>query len=75
MMSKFQNYNLEKYVENVTIRTDEIIMQEPSLMNQADKIWSMTFHYKFGPCFTLDVQGTNTLCSYFMTSDPNVRIF
>ena len=62
MMSKFQNYNLEKYVENVTIPTDEIIMQEqPSLMNQADKIWSMTFNYRFGPCFTLDVQGTNTL--------------
>ena len=63
MMTKFQNYNLEKYVENVTIRTDEIIMQESSLMNQADNIWSMTFHYKFGPCFTLDVQGTFTLWS------------
>ena len=64
MMTKFQNYNLEKYVENVTIRTDEIIMQESSLMNQADNIWSMTFHYKFGPCFTLDVQGTFTLWSF-----------
>ena len=63
MMTKFQNYTLEKYVENVTIRTDEIIMQEPSLMNQTDNIWSMTFHYKFGPCFTLDVQGTFTLWS------------